>query len=435
MAKHCDVCNNDFDGRKTNCPYCEDDVAYQRDRIRRQSNLEVEDILEETPVQRTPIVQPTGGAAAAPVSTARVRLDESLNQLGDVSDVVAEFRSLSMSLNKRMDKMEQLILNISDLLPVARNGTIQDGGAGASGTGGTTSTGGASGNTGAAATGSSATEGAIRFNFGGSASAEHRLPSMIPPGVSGGQPLLAGNAATPAHIQDGGGVGGNGGAAPDNGAEPDNLDGANQQAPLSKFDLRRFLPASERKKALVIDSNAKLFYLLSRMLDDLGRKGYDVMGLVSHISYLTWMASTNIYTTEALAAYDYAMRERAREGGVAAFTGGDTNLTNMYLGASGTKQFKWSQNAGSSRYGGANNSNNNNNRPTYGNRPTNHVGWRAAASRRGICFSHAQGQACSADCRYRHECSCGATDHAMLSCPTRRRDQGGDRGGDRNSNA
>ena len=52
---------------------------------------------------RTPIVQPTGGASATSRSPARERLDQTLSELGDVSGIVAEFRSLSTALNRRMD--------------------------------------------------------------------------------------------------------------------------------------------------------------------------------------------------------------------------------------------------------------------------------------------------------------------------------------------
>ena len=427
--KYCEICKNNYDGRKAKCPYCEDDAAYQRDRIRRRSTLEVEAILgTPTPstsppiTLRTPIVQPTGGATATPRSPARDRLDQTLSELGDVSGIVAEFRSLSTALNRRMDGIERLMGEICDRLPVAGNASIQDGGERASGTTGTTATGGAPGAPGAAANGgaqatagATATGDSIRFNFTGTT--EHRFPPIIQVGGAGGRPLQAGIPATPA--QEGRAVG--------NGAEPEVVD-PNQPPALSKFDLRRFLPTADRKKPLSIDSNEKLFYLLSRLLDDMGRKGFDVVGLVSHISYLTWMAATGIYTTEALSGYDYEMRERARQEGMGAFTGGDTSLTNMYLGASGTKQFKAQQQGGQGRY---NNSNNNNYRAgsSYGARPTNHTGWRAAASRRGICFSHAQSQPCTTNCRYRHECTCGSADHNMLNCPSRRRDQGGDTGG------
>ena len=430
--KHCDTCGQDYDGRTKKCPYCADDVAFEADKMRRKSTLDVEEIMSGTDKPKSP----TGGAAgtgsgSAGASPARVDLDRSISELGDLSGVIAEFRSLSTSMNTRMDRIERLVLDMNARIPAGAEGG-QDGG-GASGVTGATTTGGASGNTEAAATGgasvesgAAATGGSIKFNFTGTQ--EHRFPAMVRPDqASGGRPSMAGTTATPVTIQDGGGVGDNG-ASVDNGAEPENLDGANQPAALSKFDLRRFIPMSDRKKALVIESNEKLFYLLSRLLDDLGRKGFDVIGLVTHISYLTWMASTGIYTTEALCAYDYEMRERARQGGVGAFCGGDTSLTNMYLGASGTKQFKSTQSSYSGRQGGGNYNNNNSYRQGNNSRPNNLSGWKAVASRRGLCFAHAQGQQCNANCRYRHECTCGATDHNMLNCP-RRREQGGDKGG------
>ena len=133
---NCEICKNDYDGRKTKCPYCEDDAAYQRDRIRRRSILEVEAILgtpapsNSPPITlRTPIVQPTGGASATSTSPARERLDQTLSELGDVSGIVAEFRSLSTALNRRMDGIERLMGEICDRLPVAGNALIQDGGA------------------------------------------------------------------------------------------------------------------------------------------------------------------------------------------------------------------------------------------------------------------------------------------------------------------
>ena len=192
---------------------------------------------------------------------------------------------------------------------------------------------------------------------------------------------------------------------------------------MSKFDLRRFLPAAERKKPLHIDNPEKLLYLLTRLLDDLINRGFNVTGLIQHISYMSWMASTGIYSTDALVEYDYEMRDRARERGCGAFCGGDTHLSNMYLGANGTKSFRASKGGAK----GGRQSGYNSGSGGYGGRRQGLTGWRKVAADKGICFEHAQGRRCDG-CRYKHECSCGSKDHHMLGCPHFNR-RSGDGGG------
>ena len=434
--KHCQTCDTDFDGRKTLCPYCEDDIAYERDKSRRKSQINEELGGPTERVEGAAGFDPTGTAASTPRpkpiihpidNSRQADLERSIHALGDLSSVIFEFRDLSLSLNSRMDRMEKMVTELGTEVTAIRVAGNHNGGGAAPVNAGVSTTGGDT--VGAGGGGNRNADGTLRFNFTGT-SAHRFLPPILANGQ--GAPVSAGAAAAavPVPGQNGGGVGDNGVVG--NGAEPETVD--ENQPTISKFDLRRFLPAADRKKPLNVESNDKLFHLLSRLLDDLGRRGFEVSGLVAHITYLTWMASTNIYTTEALAAYDYEMRDRARIHGMGAFSGGDTNLTNMFLGASGTKQFKAGQHQGGAagRYNN-NNSNNNYQRPNYGgqNRPTTALtGWKAAASRRGICFVHAQGNPCSANCRFRHECTCGATDHNMLNCPRRGQGgQGGDRGG------
>ena len=419
---HCEVCGNDFDGRRKNCPYCQDDKEYKEYKVRRQSALEEEfskSPASTTGTTGTTTTTTTTATKTTPIRTPRAttsqlaaELNRSIEKLGDVDGVLEEFRSLSAALNARMDKIELLLSNLAGQLALV-SGRIQDGGRAGDGTTGRDAVPEESqGAVGGVPSSSSSTTQPIQFNFASGQESQKSTSSSS---------RMAGDSSS----KDG---------VPDNGAEPDLLEEIPQPGTalsMSKFDLRRFVPASERKKALSIDCNEKLFYLLSRMLEDLGRRGYDITGLVAHISYLTWMASTGIYTTEALVGYDYEIRERARQEGMSAFCGGDTNLTNMYLGASGTKQFRHSSGQSSyarqstSRGGGGYN---NNNRQSYGRNQQGLTGWRLAASRRGICFAHAQGHQCNG-CRFRHECTCGSTDHCMFNCPNRRNNQGGDNGG------
>ena len=194
---------------------------------------------------------------------------------------------------------------------------------------------------------------------------------------------------------------------------------------FSKFDLRRFLPATQRRRPLVIESTEKLCYLLTRLIEDLSGRGFNVTGLLSHISFVTLMASSGVYTSEALVNYDADMRERAREFGVSAFTGSDSHLVNLHLGTGGTKAFASVSagarggfrggyrggNRGGAR-GGSRGGRGGANQQTY-------TGWRKVAADKGICFSHAQGNQCAPGCVYKHQCACGATDHAMINCPNK----------------
>ena len=106
---------------------------------------------------------------------------------------------------------------------------------------------------------------------------------------------------------------------------------------LSKFDYRRYLPASERKKQLFINTPEDLWHFQNCLLGELIYDGEDVRGFSDHMTYVSEMARTCMYDVKALVAYDEGMLERARRGGVGVFHGADTNLTNTKLGVSGTK--------------------------------------------------------------------------------------------------
>ena len=187
---------------------------------------------------------------------------------------------------------------------------------------------------------------------------------------------------------------------------------------------------AERKKPLHVDNPEKLINLLTRLMEDLSSRGFDITGLLQHISYISWMASTGIYAVEALVEYDFDMRDRAREHGCGAFCGGDTHLSNMYLGASGTKAYRSTKgqsrgaSGGPGGPGGQGGSGGGGRVNSGGNRRQGFTGWRKTAANLNICFEHAQGRQCGG-CRFKHECTCGSKDHGMLNCPNQNRRDGG----------
>ena len=190
----------------------------------------------------------------------------------------------------------------------------------------------------------------------------------------------------------------------------------------SKFDIIRFLPESDRKKSNPIDTSARLIMLLHCLLDELddSKPVENTKGLRAHISYLTVKASEGIYDVRALLAYDSAMREKASKDGIEAFTGGDTKLTNYYLGYSGTIQaMSYAASAannrpnsttsirkqGGSSYGGS-----------RGGRRQSFTGWKKLCAEKNCCFAFAQGNRCDG-CMFKHMCVvCNATTHGMSTC-------------------
>ena len=192
------------------------------------------------------------------------------------------------------------------------------------------------------------------------------------------------------------------------------------EANLSKFDYRRFLPASERKKQLHIGTSEELWRFHAKLIKELIHDGEDVSGFVDHMNYISEMASTGIYDIKALVAYDEEMLERARGGGAAAFSGADTHLTNTKLGMAGTKAAR-----GSSGAGQPGRSSNSNSRPSNrggqnsrngdsGKSPAS--GWRKLAAEKGVCFRFSQDIRCDG-CTFKHVCVfCDATSHCMVDC-------------------
>ena len=405
MPKVCDSCRREYDGRRTACPFCsgEDDHEFslQHDRDRQRGS------------------SPRGAAVrhgTLGASESAMDLDRSIDELGDVSQIVQEFRALSLQLTARMDRIETFIVQMSLRLPTTDTGTTdnnQDGGTAASMAG--------------------HDHRARVFNFSASrrtdAATDNLYPAVpdnaVPDSTVAHDRAPGAWAAAAAGGAVGGAARGVTQAAIDDGAEPDLLEDGQggRGVPMSKFDLRRFLPASERKKPLSIDSPEKLIYLLTRLLDDLSTRGFGVSGLLQHLSYITWMALTGIYATGALVEYDYEIRDRAREQGCGAFCGGDTDLSNMFLGASGTKAYRQS----SSRSNNNNSGQGSNKQGGGSDKRQGLTGWKRVAADRNICFNHAQGRHC-AGCRFKHECSCGSKDHNMYNCPNRDR-RGGDGGG------
>ena len=188
----------------------------------------------------------------------------------------------------------------------------------------------------------------------------------------------------------------------------------------SKFDYRRFLPASERRKTLTIKCPSDLWYFHSKLLKDMLNGGCDVSGFLDHMEYLSEMSRSGVYEIQALVAYDEEMLERARIAGESAFQGADTHLTNTKLGAGSTRvvggvyQGRGGQ-SGTHR-GGNSNKNSNYVGQSGKDKFGDLVGWRKKAADKGICFKYSQNMLCE-KCAFKHACiNCDSIAHGMFDC-------------------
>ena len=197
----------------------------------------------------------------------------------------------------------------------------------------------------------------------------------------------------------------------------------NTDSELSIYDYRRYLPSSERRKQLVINTPEDLWNFHNCLLKELLWFGEDVRGFVDHMNYVSEMAKTGVFETRALVAYDEAMLERARRWGPVVFHGADTNLTNTKLGVAGTKAARVSVDGGKNRSTSYNNGNRSTGRQSYQGRKAfkQLTGWRKLAADHGTCFKFCQNQSCDgASCQFKHQClHCDNLSHSMLDCPTK----------------
>ena len=199
---------------------------------------------------------------------------------------------------------------------------------------------------------------------------------------------------------------------------------------LSKFDYRRFLPMSERKKQLTIKSTEELWHYHNALLKLMLKCGDDVSGFIDHTEFISEMASSGVYDIRAIVAYDEAFLEKAREFGPGAFHGANTHLANTKLGLAGTKLVMGAQGGATSTGKNSHNYSGNTKNFQGGNRnapsgkpyfgksegPKNLIGWRKTAADRGICFRFSQNMVCEG-CQFKHMCvHCEATKHSMFDC-------------------
>ena len=116
------------------------------------------------------------------------------------------------------------------------------------------------------------------------------------------------------------------------------------------FDYKRYVPVSDRKKSVVINTPEDLWHFQNCLMRDLLWAGEDVRGYADHMNYMSEMARTGIYDIRALVDYDEEMMERARNWGIGMFHGADTQLTNAKLGVAGTKAARAASGGGRGRY-------------------------------------------------------------------------------------
>ena len=184
------------------------------------------------------------------------------------------------------------------------------------------------------------------------------------------------------------------------------------------------MPASERKKQLVINTTEDLWYFQNCLLKDLRRCGEDVDGYIDHMEYMSEMARTNVFEVRALVSYDEEMLERARRGGPSVFHGADTQLSNTKLGAAGTKAANRGSHDSSRNRGGSNRNRGGTRSGGYSRSegPKALTGWRKVAAERGICFKYCQNAPCDTNpCQFKHKCvMCDGASHAMWECTVKK---------------
>ena len=116
-----------------------------------------------------------------------------------------------------------------------------------------------------------------------------------------------------------------------------------------KFELTRHLPRDERDKSFTFEN---LVFCNVALAYECYRRGEDIGGLLQHIMFLSEKAHSRIYTTVGLVRYDEAVREKAKERGLVAYTAADAILTSRFLGAEYTRELskrKYGQNRAGGR--------------------------------------------------------------------------------------
>ena len=188
--------------------------------------------------------------------------------------------------------------------------------------------------------------------------------------------------------------------------------------------MRRFLPSSERKKVLKLDTSDRLIYLLMCLMSDLSASGQytDMSGLMQHITFMSEMSATGLYKVEALCSYDEHVRDRARQHGFEMFGYFDTVLIHRLLGFGAMRWVDRGAPGGGTR-SGANRSGAN--KSSGGNKKRGFVGWKKTAADKGICFEFSLNRPCSG-CDFRHSCVyCDSTSHGCTSCSAKAGDNTG----------
>lgn len=192
---------------------------------------------------------------------------------------------------------------------------------------------------------------------------------------------------------------------------------------ISRFDYRRYLPVSDRKKGLFINNPEDLWHFQNCLMRELLWSGEDVRGLMDHMSYVSEMARTGIFDIRALVEYDEEMLERARNWGVGVFHGADTQLSNTKLGVAGTKAARAAASANhknrySNKRGGDGGGGGGNRQNHYKKESKVLTGWRKLAGDHGVCFRFCQDFPCESNCNYKHQCLyCDSLIHSMGACP------------------
>lgn len=135
-------------------------------------------------------------------------------------------------------------------------------------------------------------------------------------------------------------------------------------------------------------------------------QGWDIEGLVRHKVFIAVKTASKCYLSSGICKYDEGVREKAKNEGMIAYTGGDMDLAMRFLSTEYTHP-KSGSNIPS--YQGS--------KPGFGRKNQVPIQGKDGKSARNICWAF-NSAGCQFDaCKYAHVCSrCISPSHSQHSC-------------------
>ena len=167
----------------------------------------------------------------------------------------------------------------------------------------------------------------------------------------------------------------------------------------SKYEYTKYIPKDKDNRALSFEDF--MYAALKWVIDNKDIDVVDMKNYLRHLSYLAHKAGPKVFVQEAVIDYDKAVRAKAEENGMKAFTAGDVELTLLYFGyentVAGNSASKQSQKSGGTG--------------------TNGQGAKKQALRCHLFNFEESGCPKGGSCKFPHVCKkCGAKDHGFIKC-------------------